>query len=416
MKKNRLYITLIFLFCIIMQNRAFDYNGLTYRVISVAENTVAVAKGQTCQQDVVIIPETFSYKGRTLTVKRIDAQAFLGNDLKQVFIPKSITYIGEKAFSSSKLQSIEIEDGGLEEIGSNAFNSCQFTSIKLPSCLKIINYNAFAQCRKLQSIEVPPLVKKLDVGVFADCRALSTIKLPDNLELIDKNAFMNTHINPLVIPRGVKTVKAELYNRGTDIYIGDPSYPDAHNPQWYIEFEWCNEHRTEHPPFSKYISDLQNGHYYSTYIENMYIDIRVKNTNTSSLLDYPLKQISFGPNIKSVVESDLGVKFVNKKLKTIILYCYNPPICDSFPDDLYVDCTVYVPKGSLAYYQINPNWKNFWDIREFNPSTGINDILKDSDQEKEVIFDLNGRKLPALQKGWNIIKSNRKKTQKVYIK
>lgn len=42
--------------------------------------------------------------------------------------------------------------------------------------------------------------------------------------------------------------------------------------------------------------------------------------------------------------------------------------------------------------------------------------IKDSDQEKEVIFDLNGRKLPALQKGWNIIKSNRKKTQKVYIK
>ena len=69
----------------------------------------------------------------------------------------------------------------------------------------------------------------------------------------------------------------------------------------------------------------------------------------------------------------------------------------------YVNLSVYVPKGSLAAYQSAYGWKNFWDIREYDETTGISAVKTRPQETGHNYYDLQGRKLREPQKGINII-------------
>lgn len=69
----------------------------------------------------------------------------------------------------------------------------------------------------------------------------------------------------------------------------------------------------------------------------------------------------------------------------------------------YANLPVYVPKGSLAAYQAANGWKNFWDIREYDETTGISAVKTRPQETGHNYYDLQGRKLREPQKGINII-------------
>lgn len=72
-----------------------------------------------------------------------------------------------------------------------------------------------------------------------------------------------------------------------------------------------------------------------------------------------------------------------------------------FTKETFNNATLYVPKGSIEKYKATEGWKDFKNIVEGVPS-GIKGVHLDSDKDYPV-YDINGRRLEAPQRGINII-------------
>lgn len=78
------------------------------------------------------------------------------------------------------------------------------------------------------------------------------------------------------------------------------------------------------------------------------------------------------------------------KITSITLYSPVPLETAEFANKVYRNATVYVPQGSLERYQTASVWKNFWTIKEFDP-TGISQLTIHNSQM--TIYDFSGRKI-----------------------
>ena len=112
--------------------------------------------------------------------------AFAGcTGLRDIFLPDSVTEIGEEAFSGSGLKTIHTS-GRLIRIGDRAFSDCSdLERFFLPSGIRKIGRQCFMNCAALKELFVP---EGADVGqdAFSGCRSLTKIEIP--LSLKEKGA------------------------------------------------------------------------------------------------------------------------------------------------------------------------------------------------------------------------------------
>lgn len=103
----------------------------------------------------VVIPETVNYNNRTFSVVSVvgnRSNGFGGNNIKAIKLPLSLRKIGSYAFLGCKnLTEISIPDG-VEEIGQGAFSSCNFSSVVIPSSVKMIDDYAFSNNKMLMEV------------------------------------------------------------------------------------------------------------------------------------------------------------------------------------------------------------------------------------------------------------------------
>ena len=106
---------------------------------------------------------------------------------------------------------------------------------------------------------------------------------------------------------------------------------------------------------------------------------------------------------KSVKQTGTDVFKDCSNLKSIYVMSETAPSVTStcFTNKHYIDAVVYVPNGCLEAYQKADVWKEFWDIREFDP-TGIDDV-KNEIENATSVYDLNGRAVENPTKGIYII-------------
>lgn len=79
----------------------------------------------------------------------------------------------------------------IEIIDDRAFDGCGFTSVILPSSLKVIPRGLFMHCRSLTSIEIPPSVEEIVDEAFRGCSALEEVRLPEGLKEINPLTFVD---------------------------------------------------------------------------------------------------------------------------------------------------------------------------------------------------------------------------------
>ena len=113
---------------------------------------------------------------------------------------KSVTSIGDSAFSScSNLTSITIPDG-VTNIGKSAFSNCSnLTAIILPDSVTNMESGIFFDCEKLKSIKIPDGVTSIQ-DIFLGCRSLINITISKNVKEIGYYAFSScSHLEEFIV-------------------------------------------------------------------------------------------------------------------------------------------------------------------------------------------------------------------------
>ena len=147
------------------------------------------------------------------SVTSIGDSAFSGcSSLQQITIPNSVTSIGERAFSCSSLQQITIPDS-VTIIGKSAFRGCSsLQQITIPNSVTSIGEEAFCNCKSLQQITIPISVTSIGDSAFDSCESLQQITIPNSVTSIGEGAFSCCKsLQQITIPNSVTSILERLF-------------------------------------------------------------------------------------------------------------------------------------------------------------------------------------------------------------
>ncbi|MBR4103057.1 MAG: leucine-rich repeat domain-containing protein, partial [Thermoguttaceae bacterium] len=142
-------------------------------------------------------------------VVNVFLSAFAGADFETVRLPKSVRVINNEAFKDCKsLKRVVIpEDSDLKAIGNTAFGGCEsLETFDWPKSLKVICALAFVDCKSLKSFTGATSVEEIRDSAFANCRSLATIELPSGLRQVGMTAFGNVGYETLKIPASLQVL------------------------------------------------------------------------------------------------------------------------------------------------------------------------------------------------------------------
>jgi hypothetical protein len=154
-----------------------------------------------------------------------------GSKVKAVFIPPTVTSIGDDCFCNYAFLEIIFlgENSQLTHIGKSAFSGCTcLQKLTFPHNLQTIEHCAFMNCATLESIIIPKsvqnigtiafakctnlqrvifeddsAVKTIQQGTFAMCPSLSSCVLPQQLQNICQSAFLQcSRLTSVEVPQG----------------------------------------------------------------------------------------------------------------------------------------------------------------------------------------------------------------------
>ena len=174
----------------------FIPNSLT----SIGEYAFAGGSGITS----ITFPEGFTSIGNS---------SFIGcSGLTSINIPEGVTSIGNSSFQDcTGVTSINLPES-LASIGNSAFKSCTgLTSITLPENVKSIGDNAFSSCESLASITLPKGLSSIGNEVFKSCFSLAEITLPDSLTSIGYGAFGSSGLTSITFPKSLVSIGTEAF-------------------------------------------------------------------------------------------------------------------------------------------------------------------------------------------------------------
>ena len=150
--------------------------------------------------------------------------------LATVTFPNTLNSIGEYAFESTKLNTVDLSNTQIKSLPDGCFYDCeQLSDVKLPIGFTSIGKNAFFKS-SIASITFPPSLQTIDAWAFQYAK-LANVVIPTSCNTIGKAAFAdNTNLTTVVI-NGTKCYLAyEAFANCpnlTDVYITSNSQPTA---------------------------------------------------------------------------------------------------------------------------------------------------------------------------------------------
>ncbi|MEZ4508223.1 MAG: leucine-rich repeat domain-containing protein, partial [Eubacteriales bacterium] len=107
---------------------------------------------------------------------------------------------------------------GVRSIGNGAFKSRRIQTIQLPSTLETIGAQAFEQC-SLTSLVIPNSVTSVGKFAFRECRYLKDVVLSDRLQMIETGVIYKCGLVQIVLPSGIQEIKADAFNQCSNLLL-----------------------------------------------------------------------------------------------------------------------------------------------------------------------------------------------------
>lgn len=157
------------------------YNGINYTIDSTALEA-SIAPGSYSGD--VVIPETFLWNGKTVTVTGLDKGAFQNcTNLKSIVLPNTIIRMkNTDAFDGcTNLTTVKLPDS-LVNINSMSFRNCaNLKDLVIPNSVTILGHYAFQGCNSIfgDTLFIPSQYRVLGIGVWKDCKNIKKIIFED---------------------------------------------------------------------------------------------------------------------------------------------------------------------------------------------------------------------------------------------
>lgn len=219
----------------------FNFGGFRFNVTS--NSTVALAKTLSFNTDIVV-PETVTYKGTTLTVTEIISGAFSESGIETVYVPATVKTIEANSFDGNNITELTL--AGDTYVAQNAFAGSKFRKLTLGANrytkdtfagnLPTYNDPCWQDGSTLEkyTLELIFLDTVTKISPYAFYRfPISYLDLGNGIEEIGSYAFnfsfqladTNTTLN---IPSSLRII--EDYAFGTNEVFGDANYKNISFP------------------------------------------------------------------------------------------------------------------------------------------------------------------------------------------
>ena len=322
---------------------------------------------------------------------QIEDGTFSGcSSLKPLTLPSGVTQIGNYAFKDcSSLYSLELPSG-VTQIGESAFWGCSsLQSLTLPSGVTQIGDWAFFRCSSLYSLTLPSGVTQIGDDVFYECSSLESLTLPSGVTLIGNGAFSGcSSLKSLTLPSSVTQI-------GNRAFSGCSSLKSLTLPSNVTQIgEWT---------FSGCSS-----------LKSLTLPSGV--TQIGEMTFYRCSSLASLTLPSSLREISVDAFFECENIETI--YSYMPdPLPLYFEKNVMDNAILYIPKGSYQNYVLADYWKEFKNIKEFDPETASINNTQGADKTKELSrYAVNGQRLATPAKGLNIVRYSDGTVKKVMEK
>ena len=396
-------------------------------------------------------------------ITKIPDNAFSSKSLKGELlrIPRTVTYIGTKAFYNNKeLSGFLIIPNSVTEIGERAFYMCGFNGIlTLSNNLTKIGNSAFSDCGFTGNLTIPNSVTEIGTYAFNNCVGFNgKLTLSDNLKTIGNGAFSNCKNLKAQI-----TFPATLENIGTDVFSGVTSIKSVKFQSLPQGINNINQKDVSLNDAS-FISDLATGTVnnisYSRTITptwgTLVLPYSLTLTGNEPYSLYAIERISTDELVLSRLNGDVaaGTPCMVKRngeqeemTFTANNATLNMTIQPIAVNELKFQGTYHAKKVTDGYIIRNGLLWNVAKLKEASPqteaimvgpfrswldgtitnsaaklsirvddsATGIDNPISSLNADDVEYYDLNGRRLTAPQQGINIMKRGNK-TMKVIIK
>jgi len=203
-----------------MQYRRIN-NGTEYEVASIgtASGDIVIASYHNGLPVTSIGDNAFFIGANRLTrvvvgsnVTRIGNSAFSGARwLEEIILPDGLVSIGDRAFRDNLLLTSISIPNSVNHIGENAFSATGLRDISLPFSLTSISNQLFSNALLLTEVNIGSNVQSIGQHAFSGTISLRSINLPSSLRSIDRLAFMNSGLQSIVIPEGMRRIGPEAF-------------------------------------------------------------------------------------------------------------------------------------------------------------------------------------------------------------
>ena len=293
----------------------------------------------------VVIPQVVSCKGREFQVKYLDSECFKEcTRLTSITLPEGITELPQSCFENcSSLTSVTLPKG-ITSLEKSCFRGCSsLTSITLPEGITSLGESCFRGCSSLTSITLPEGITSLGCECFFECSSLTCITFPKGITSMDDACFAGcSSLTSITLPKGITSL-------GSYCFSGCSSLLSITLPEGITSLgKRCFWHCTR------------------------------------------LTSINFPSSLKTLYYDTFEDAMQKKR---IIINTITPPEALNSSNYGLIDsnCTLYVPKGTLATYKKTYPWYRAGAFYEGKPIDSISlpsDVSFAKTEKKKIIYSV----------------------------